>query len=300
MSEMLRLDEWLNPETGYFFTAAKLLEKTKSPYQEIEMYDTPFLGKLLRIDDCFMVSEKDEFFYHEALVHVAATSHPAPKRALIIGGGDGGSSEEMLKHPSMQKLTLVELDQVVIDFCKKHLWQVHRGVFDNPKLEVVVTDGLRYVADAKEKFDLIVLDLTDPFGPSQLLYSQKFYNDCRLALAPGGALTLHVESPVTRPQLYARIVKTLESVFKVVRPYSLHIPIYGTYWGMASASDSLDPYLLSADEIDRRIKARGLSHLQFYNGDMHRAMFAMPNYQRELLAGAGAPIQQGETLIART
>jgi spermidine synthase len=294
-----RLDEWLNEATGYFFTSSKLLHKTKSAYQEIEVFDTPFLGKLLRIDDCFMVSEKDEFFYHEALVHVAAVSHPAPNRALIIGGGDGGSSEEVLKHPSMQKLTLVELDQLVIDVSKEYLWEVHRGVFDNPKLDLQVTDGLKYVANTKEKFDLIVLDLTDPFGPSQLLYSQKFYNECRSALAPGGALTLHVESPITRPELYGRVVRTLQSVFKIVRPYSLHIPIYGTYWGMASASDSLDPFALSTAEVDKRVQQRKLEHLQFYNGDMHRAMFAMPNYQRKLLAQASAPIQQGETLIQR-
>lgn len=294
-----RLEEWLNEATGYFFASNRLLAKTKSSYQEIEVFDTPFLGKVLRIDDCFMVSEKDEFFYHEALVHVAATVHPEPKRALIIGGGDGGSSEELLKHPSIQKLTLVELDPVVVDFCKEHLWAVHRGVFENPKMDLVITDGLQYVADTQEKFDLIVLDLTDPFGPSQLLYSQKFYGDCQRALAPGGALTLHVESPITRPQLYARIVKTLESVFKIVRPYSLYIPIYGTYWGMASASDTLDPVTLSADEVNSRIQERALPHLQFYNGDMHKAMFAMPNYQRVLLQDSGAPIQQGETLIER-
>jgi spermidine synthase len=299
MTATTRLDEWLNDATGYFFTSSKLLHKCKSPYQEMEVYDTPFLGRLLRIDECFMVSEKDEFFYHEALVHVAAMSHPAPKRALVIGGGDGGSSEEALKHPTLQRLTLVELDQVVIDVSKQFLQEVHRGVFDDPRLELRVADGLKYIAETTEKFDLIVLDLTDPFGPSQLLYSQTFYNQCRLALAPGGALTLHVESPITRPQLYARVVKTLESVFKVVRPYSLHIPIYGTYWGMASASDTLDPLTLSAAEIDARIAARKIAHLQFYNGEMHRAMFAMPNYQKNLLAQAGPPIQQGETLIQR-
>jgi len=299
MSEPRRLDEWLNPAAGYFFAAGKLLHVCQSRYQKIEVYDTPFLGKLLRIDECFMTSERDEFFYHEALVHVGAMSHPAPKEVLIIGGGDGGSSEEALKHPSVAKLTLVELDQAVVDVSKEYLWEVHRGVFDNPRLDLHITDGLKYVAETTQKFDLIVLDLTDPFGPSQSLYSQKFYNDCRLALGSGGTLSLHVESPITRPQLYARIVKTLQSVFKVVRPYTLFIPIYGSYWGMATASDSLDPMAFEPAAIDARIRERRIDHLQYYNGEMHRALFALPNFQKQLLAEAGPVIHQGEALIQR-
>ena len=299
MSQEQRLEEWLNDESGYFFNAGPLLHRSRSPFQKIEIYDTPFLGKLLRIDERFMTSEKDEFFYHENLVHVPAISHPNPRRALVIGGGDGGSCEEILKHPSIEKVTLVELDQVVVDVSKQYLESVHRGVFNDERLQLLVEDGLKFIAETNERFDLIVLDLTDPFGPSQSLYSQQFYQNCRTALAAGGAMSLHIESPITRPELYARIVKTLQSVFTIVRPYSLHIPVYGTYWGMACASDTLDPLSLDASAVDARIKQRALEGLQFYNGEMHRAVFALPNFQRRLLAGAFPVIQQGETLIGQ-
>lgn len=278
------LTEWLNPGSGYFVRAGRLLARFRTAYQEVEVYETAEFGRLFRLDGSFMTSEGDEFFYHENLVHLPAVSHPDPQSALVIGGGDGGSADELLKHPSMKKVTLVELDAGVVEIAKKYLEAVHHNVFDHPRLDLHIADGLEYVRSTPEKFDLIVLDLTDPGGPSEPLYTAEFYTACRARLASGGALSLHVGSPVAQPQRFREIIHTLRSVFPLVRPYLLYIPLYGSLWGMACASDSLDPLALDAAAVDRVLAQRGIAGLQYYNGDTHRAVLAQPNFVRKLLA----------------
>src|SRR5258708_35914375 len=165
----------------------------------MQIYDTPHYGKLFRLDGFNMTSEKEEFVYHENLVHRALTAHAASRRGLIIGGGDGGSSEEALKHPSVELVTMVEIDADVIDVAKQHFQAVHNGVFGNPKLRVLVEDGMKFVRDTPGKFDLATLDLNDPVGPAAALYSGELFQQPRQALAPGGARPLHRGSPGAPP-----------------------------------------------------------------------------------------------------
>ncbi|MBS4095736.1 MAG: polyamine aminopropyltransferase, partial [Sulfuricella sp.] len=190
-----RLSENLNADSGWFTRAGRCLEKRRSRYQDIEVWDTPEFGRLFRLDGCFMSSERDEFFYHENIVHLPAIAHPAPRRALVVGGGDGGSAEELLKHPSIEKVVIAELDEEVVNISRTWLQAVHHGALDHPKVEIRIGDGLAYVRDSTEVFDLIILDLTDPGGPATPLYSAEFYAACRTHLAPGGALALHIGSP---------------------------------------------------------------------------------------------------------
>jgi len=277
------LSEWLNPDSGWFTRAGQRLEKFRSRFQEIEVYDTPDFGRLFRLDGSFMSSERDEFFYHENLIHLAAITHPEPKSALIIGGGDGGSAKELLKHPSIDKIVLAELDERVLAISRQYLQAVHRGALDHPKVEIHITDGLTYVRDCRDTFDLIVFDLTDPGGPSAPLYSTEFYAACQARLAPGGALMLHVGAPVAQALRFRDTIRTLRTVFRVVRPYTLHIPLYGALWGMACAADSLDPLHLPAAQVDSRLRERGIADLRYYNGDTHQAVLAQPNFMRKLL-----------------
>ncbi len=283
------LVEQLSAEAGFFYRAGRLLDKGETPYQSYEVWDTPQFGKLFRLDGCFMTSERDEFFYHENLIQVPATAHPGLRRALIIGGGDGGSAEELFKQPQIEEVVLVELDRKVIDIAREHLHAVHRGALDDPRLRIHVGDGLAYVREAGaaggEGFDLIVLDLTDPVGPAEALYEEDFFRACKTLLRSGGALSLHIGAPVFQPQRVAALVRRLRAVFAVVRPYFLYIPLYGSLWGMATASETLDPAALDAAEVERRIAARGIGHLQHYNGAVHCAQFALPNHLRALLAG---------------
>ena len=278
------LMEPLNESTGFYIKASRQIGQWQTKYQKLAIYDTPHFGKLFRLDGFNMTSEKDEFVYHENLIHPAATAHAGPKNVLIIGGGDGGSSEEVLKHPSVEQVTMVEIDAEVIRVAKEHFGAVHNGVFDNPKLRVLIEDGLRFVRETKEKFDLVVLDLNDPMGPAEPLYSTEFFQQCRAILATGGALTLHLGSPAAQARQVAEISGRLNSVFRIVRPFTLFVPLYGSLWAMACASDKLDPKSFTADEIDRRIDHRKLIELQYYNGETHEAVFALPNFVRDMVA----------------
>jgi spermidine synthase len=278
----MRLDEALTTASGVYFEGA-LVEALRTPYQLIEVFDTPALGKLMRIDGANMTSERDEFFYHESLVHPAAIAHPAPRQVLIIGGGDGGSCEEILKHPSVERVVLVELDQGVIDMAKKHFHAVHRDVFANPKLEVRIADGENFVASTRDRFDLIYLDLTDPVGPAAALYTSAFYASLKRALAAGGALVLHIGSPFSHPDRVAGSLTKLRAVFARVAPYFVHIPIYGGMWGFAIAAEAIDPRELTITDVEQRLRERGIGDRLYYNGQTHVAMLAQPEYVRTLI-----------------
>ena len=280
------LMEPLNTTTGFYIRASKQLGEWQTRFQKMQIYETPQYGKLFRLDGFNMTSEKEEFVYHENLVHPALTAHASPKKALIIGGGDGGSSEEVLKHPSVESVTMVEIDADVIRVAKEHFQAVHNGVFDNPKLTVRVDDGLKFVRETQERFDLIALDLNDPVGPAAALYSLEFFQQLRTALALGGALTLHLGSPVAQPQRVAELAQRLNNVFRIVRVYTMYIPLYGSLWSMAVCSDKLDPKAFTADEIDRRIEARKMQELRYYNGETHEGVFALPNFVRDLVTPA--------------
>lgn len=292
----LYLLEHLNGGYGFWVRARRQLAHVKSPFQDIEVLDTVNFGRTLRIDGYFMTSDKDEFFYHENMIHPAGIAHPGPQRALIIGGGDGGAAEEYLKYPSMKEVVMAEIDGAVVDFCKEHLPEVHRGAFDDPRLKVLITDGKAYVEQCGDSFDLMMLDLTDPFGPAEALYRVDFLRECRRILGPQGVMSMHLGSPVARPNVFHRVVSSLREVFKYVRPYMVYVPLYGAAWGMAVASDETDPLALTSEQVEQRISERGISHLQYYNGDTHRAVFALPNYVRKILAQPGRPISADDPM----
>lgn len=277
------LIEPLNASIGFYVKANRRIGEWRTKYQKIAIFDTPHYGRIFRLDDYNMTSEREEFVYHENLVHPALTAHSAPKKVLIIGGGDGGSSEEALKHPSVEQVTLVEIDEDVIAVAKEHFKAVHHNVFDNPRLRVILDDGMQFVRDTQDKFDLIALDLNDPVGPAAALYSEDFFRQCRTALTPEGALALHIGSPTAQPERVAALAQRLNRVFRIVRPYTLYIPLYGALWALAVCSERLDPKAFSTDEIDTRIQKRKLVQLQYYNGESHLGVFALPNFVRELV-----------------
>lgn len=278
------MTEYLTDDWAFFVRSARQFEKFRSPFQAVEVHETAAFGKLFRLDGHFMTSEKDEFYYHENLVHLAAVTHPQPGRALIIGGGDGGSAEELLKHPSVQSVTLVEIDVAVVDVARKYFSAVHGGVLDDPRLHLKIEDGFAYVRQAADRYDLIVLDLTDAGGPSTELYTPDFYRACAARLTPMGALTLHIASPVAHPERIRATLGHLRGAFANVVPYLVSIPLYGGMWMMACCSATLDPRTLTVLEVDRRIGERRLADLKYYNGDMHRAALALPNFVRALVA----------------
>ena len=188
--------EPLNDYAGHYQRGGRLIESGRTAFQQYEIWESPQFGKLFRLDGFFMTSERDEFFYHENLIHIPAICQDAPQSAMIIGGGDGGAAEELFKYPSMQEVVLVEIDEKVVDIAREHLFAVHKGALDESRLTLHIDDGLHYVrttAPAEGKtFDLIVLDLTDPVGPAEALYTERFFRDCKALLSAQGALTLHL------------------------------------------------------------------------------------------------------------
>lgn len=270
-------------ENAAFGFRAHNVQRQHTPFQTLEMLDTPSFGRVMRLDDHFMTSEGEEFFYHECMAHPAAMAHPDPQQVLVIGGGDGGLAEELLKHNTVQRLVLAELDEAVIEVSKAQLQRVHNGVWDDPRLQLQIGDGMAYVDSTTDRFDLILLDLTDPHTPAGSLYSPEALERMRRVLNPGGALVLHLGSPVFHAEQVRSLSQTLKATFAQVACYGTYVPLYGAYWGMAVCSDRLQPTAVSAAQIDERLAARGVTDLQYYNADIHGALFALPNYYRKLV-----------------
>ena len=270
-------------ENAAFGFRAHNVQRQHTPFQTLEMLDTPSFGRVMRLDDHFMTSEGEEFFYHECMAHPAAMAHPDPQQVLVIGGGDGGLAEELLKHNTVQRLVLAELDEAVIEVSKAQLQRVHNGVWDDPRLQLQIGDGMAYVDSTTDRFDLILLDLTDPHTPAGSLYSPEALQRMRRVLNPGGALVLHLGSPVFHAEQVRALSQTLKATFAQVACYGTYVPLYGAYWGMAVCSDRLQPTAVSAAQIEERLATRGVTDLQYYNADIHGALFALPNYYRKLV-----------------
>lgn len=274
--------ENLNSNSVYGFRFERRLLSQQTEFQHLELLESADLGTTLRLDGCLMTAETEEFFYHEALVHPAAMAHPAPRSALIIGGGDGGALEELLKHP-LKNVTLIDLDEQVIDVSRRHLQSINKGALDDPRVTVRIGDGADYVENTSERYDLVLLDLTDPETPAGPLYTQEFFQKCKAVLAPGGAIVLHLGAPFYEPDQVRELASALHNVFQHVSGYGLHIPLYGAYWALAVASDDLDPTAITSQKVQARMDQRGIDDLQYYNRDVHGALFALPTFHRRLM-----------------
>jgi len=290
------LIESLSHDMGYFFRSREVLYKGKTPFQDMEFHEFRNYGRILRLDGIFQTSDRDEFLFHEPLAHVPGISMNGPKKALVIGGGDGGSAEELLKYNTIEKVVMVELDPDVVEYSKKYLPSISNGAFDDPRMELRIEDGIKFIKETDEKFDHVLLDLTDPLGPSVFLYTKEFYQAVDRILTPNGALTLHIESPVTRPAIFSGLFWTLKSVFKNVRPMLNYVPLYGTLWGYAMASQNVDPLDISPDQVEQRIKDLGLTDLQFYNKGTHFSLMALPNYIAALITEPKEPFTEASPL----
>ncbi len=276
--------EKLNDHSAYAYQLGPVLYREQSPYQLIEVHDSPQFGRLFRLDGDYMTSEKEEFFYHEALVHPAAASHGKVKRVLILGGGDGGAAEELLKYPSVERVIIAELDEVVIRVARDYFQSIHHGALDDPRVEVRIGDGLAFVQDTTERFDLVLLDLTDPDTPASALYTAEFFSSVKKLLNPGGAMVLHTASPIFRPDVVSMLYQRLQKNFTIVAPMGLYIPLYGAYWSFAVCSESLDPRKASSTQIAELIASAKLKDLEYFNPSTHEGLFALPNYFQKLVA----------------
>jgi len=272
----------------YGFEHARRLASVSSPYQHIEVWDTPQLGRLFTLDGRPMTAIGDEFIYHECMVHPAALAHPAPRTALVLGGGDGGAARQLLKHPSIERIVVAELDAEVVRMTREYLPEVHGGAFDDPRVELVIGDAAHFVAGAAAtataQFDLVVFDLTPPDSPAAGLYTPDFYIQLKRVMRPTAALSLHLGSPYFQPQRVAGLLDDLRDTFAFVRTMHTFVPLYGSLWMMATASDTLDPTVLSVEALAERIAARQIDSLKHYDPALHAGLFSASRSVRDKLS----------------
>jgi spermidine synthase len=265
-----------------------LLEKTDG-LQHVLVFENPVFGRTLMLDGVVQTTERDEFIYHEMLVHPALLAHGAARRVLIVGGGDGGSLEETLKHPSVERATLVEIDASVIAASRTHLPSVSAGAFDDPRAEIVISCGFTFLRESTETFDVIIIDSTDPRGPGWRLFTTAFYTHCRERLSKGGILVTQAGVPFFQPDELIFVTARLRAVFGDVAAYMAAVPTYhGGAMAFAWASDDREKRLLPAAELERRFAAAAIA-TRYYAPDLHAAAFALPRFVRRLVDGEEAP-----------
>lgn len=253
----------------------------QSPYQKTEVFDSYAFGKVLTLDGLMMVTERDEFFYHEMIVHIPMLTHPNPKNILVIGGGDGGTVRELLKYDSVVHIDMVEIDGAVIEASKKFFPTVSSGL-DDKRVSVLVEDAIDFIKDKKDLYDVVLIDSTDPIGPGVGLFNEEFYNNVKTALKKGGIVTPQTEGPFAQSENMKNTYKLLNKVFKHVAPYCSPMPTYpGGYWSWGFCSDDIEVPSKDFMPDDRAQKISKTCKL--YNPNLHAAVFQVPNFVKELV-----------------
>ena len=293
--------DYLSPDLTMLYSVEREIYSGRTGYQAVDIIDTGSFGVCLILDGKVQSSEVDEFIYHEALVHPAMLAHPKPEKVFIAGGGEGATLREVLTHGTVKRAVMVDIDEEVVDICRRFLPSVNQNSFNDPRLELHFADARKYLEENNEKYDVIIIDLVDPLagGPAHLLYTQEFYHMIRQRLEPQGIMSLQAE-PASwhESQNFVAIINTLKTVFPFVCPYYVYVPSFMTLWGFACASESLNPANLTPEQVDALISTRLSKGLKSYDGSTHQAMFTLPKHIRAQLATAKRIIIDNEPISA--
>jgi len=275
--------DFLSPDEGHMHGIKTILFSKQTKFQQVEIMDTGSYGRCLVLDGKIQSSELDEFIYHEALVHPAMLSHPDPKRVFIVGGGEGATLREVLRHKTVQYVLMVDIDQEVVESSKRHLPEWHQGAFDDSRVELKFLDARKYLEETQDRYDVIVIDISEPVeeGPAYLLYTKEFYSLVLDRLTPNGLITLQAGTTALTPLFCFRAVyQTLKAVFSIVAPYEACIPSFGLPWGFVVASNKVDPRKISVEQINETIFKRVRGELRYYDGVTHTGQFLLPKHVR--------------------
>ncbi len=275
--------------TAFSVRYSRKLLDTTSDFQRIEILDTDKLGRVLLLNGCFMVTEKDAFIYHEMLVHLAMAVLPAPRTVLIIGGGDGGAVTEVVKYPGVESVTLCEIDPVVVDSCREYFPEISQGLSD-PRVSIAYEDGAAFVKNFTREFDLVLVDSTDPVGPGVSLFETTFYGSIKKSLKKGGVAIFQTESPLFMGDVFSKAVRDLRLVFGFggATPYFATIPSYpGGLWSFTFCSETSDPARRWTVELMPELKRT----LKYYDFEVHSAALVPPVFVRKMIeeAAPGVP-----------
>lgn len=264
----------------------KTLFSQQTDFQSVDVVETPYYGRMLLNDGLVMVTERDEFIYHDMITHPALFVHPLPKRVLVIGGGDGGTAREVLRHKSVEKCVMVEIDGAVVEACQKFIPQT-ASQLTHPKLELRIEDAVKYVAETREKFDVILIDSTDPIGPATPLFGPEFYGNVNRCLNADGIVVSQGESPFYDAPTQQALLKVIGEKFPILRMYNFNNMTYpGGYWSFSFASKKFHPV---RDFDAKRVEKSGLE-FGYYNADLHKACFCLPSFMKK---NVGALLKDG-------
>lgn len=274
------MDIWIKEEqisnAAMTYKIKETLVRKQTEFQDLAILDTYAFGRMLVLDGIIQTTIKDEFVYHEMICHIPLFTHPNPKKVLVVGGGDGGAIREILKHPSVEKAVLCEIDKCVIEECKTYLPEISCEL-DNPRCQVFVGDGIKYVHEHKNEFDVIIVDSTDPFGAAEGLFGGSFYKEIFDCLTDDGIFIAQTETPFYLPEVVKKVFNDAREVFPITKLFMAAIPTYpGGYWSFTIGSKKYDPENPNVDKIfDLNTK--------YYNAKLHKSCFTLPNYIKNLI-----------------
>ena len=267
--------EYQSEDLVLSYRIKETLHTERSKYQDIAIVDTYQYGRMLLLDSVVQTTEVDEFVYHEMITHVALSAHPDPKKVLVVGGGDGGSIREILKHKSVEQAILVDIDERVVELSKQYLPSISCG-FDDPRVTVNIEDGLAYVKRAKNEFDLIIVDSTDPIGPAVGLFAQEFYRDLYAALKEDGMFVAQTEPPWSSKTFLPELHSVLHNIFPIVKLFLANIPTYESgLYSFTICSKKHDPTVIQP--------GKHVPNAKYYSPEMHKAAFTLPPFVAELV-----------------
>lgn len=275
--------EILHADLAQQLKVKQVLYEGGTGFQTARVFLNDRLGKVLVPDDVVQTTMADEFVYHEMMAHVPLFAHPAPKRALIIGGGDGGLLEEALKHPGLEQVTIVELDPGVVELAKTYFHELNQGAFDNPRANLIIGDGAKFVAETEDRFDVVMVDSTDPHGPGEILFSEAFYRNCKRCMTPGGILVTQNGVPFLQPVELTQSIERFRALFNEGAAYVITVPTYA--FGMMALGWATDDAALRQTPLsllENRFAKAGFD-TQYYTPEVHRAAFALPMYVKRLV-----------------
>ena len=300
MPEHQWFEEVFNPYEVHRHFYKEIIYSGQTKYQKIEIYLSPVFGKMLVIDGEVQSSQIDEYIYHESLVHPAMILHLHPQCVGIIGGGEGSTLREVLKHKSVEEIVMVDIDDQIIETCKKYLSEFHQGAYDDNRVKLVIMDARKYLEKVPEGFfDVIISDIVEPYtlGPASYLFTQEFYHMVQKALGEEGVFSLQASHlRVTDYYLHSSMRKTLKTVFPIVKSFSAYVPSFDTNWGFILCSNKNDPTLLTLNDINKRLLEEVEGILKFYDGEAHQHIFSMGKTLRSLIETEGRIIKDSEPL----
>jgi len=283
MSQKEIWQETLHASFGQYFAVDKVLYREKTEHQDLVIFENQALGRVMALDGVVQTTERDEFIYHEMMAHIPLLAHGQAKRVLIIGGGDGGMLREVSRHQQVEQITMVEIDAGVVDFCRQYLPNHSAGAYDDPRFKLVITDGVEFVSQCTEKFDVIISDCTDPIGPGESLFTSTFYQGCARILNQGGIFVAQNGVCFLQQQEAINSHQRLSAYFNDVSFYQAAIPTYyGGIMTFAWASQDAQLRQLDLATLQQRWLASGL-RCRYYNPAIHHASFALPQYLLDAL-----------------